>query len=239
VATVREPVGQFGDRTAGSEAEEDALSERSRELLAYPAESRNRDNKGRIAWPAKGSAERLELVRDIMALANTPDGGVIVIGVENSTHKPMGLGRDQLETWDITSIHETLLQYAAPVPDVSVNRAEVDGKWLVAIEVREFAEVPVVCVREAGGKRGNDPRILTILRSGALYMRDAGARTVQVSSEVMTRALLDRAVRRKGDHLLRQIASLVPGGGRSASPDTDRLAYEEDRRRADEAFRDV
>lgn len=52
-----------------------------RQLIGQAAESRGLDYKGPMAW-AGSRAERAELIRDLMCFSNTPDGGYILVGVE-------------------------------------------------------------------------------------------------------------------------------------------------------------
>lgn len=58
-----------------------------------------------MAWTGT-KAERAELVRDLMCFANTPDGGFIVIGVEeiSSGWNSVGISEEQAETIDPTPI---------------------------------------------------------------------------------------------------------------------------------------
>jgi predicted HTH transcriptional regulator len=187
------------------------LDEVFRALLSNPKETRTRDNKSRTGWPPPKTAGRLNLVRDIIAFSNTRDGGTLVFGVENGTHHFVGLTDEELKSFDKSMIYEALKTFASPVPDFDVERCQLDGNWYVAMLVREFTDIPTICRQSAEARVGtSNPKLKTVLRCGSLYVRTEGAQTVEIDSEHLMRELLDLAVRRKGDGLLRQISDLIP-----------------------------
>ncbi len=188
-----------------------------RALLSNPKETRTRDNKSKTGWPEPKSASRFSLIKDIMAFSNTRDGGTLVFGVENGTHQLLGLTHDQVESFDKSKIYEALKTFASPIPNFDVDRCELDGSWYVALVVREFSEVPTICRQSADAQVGpSNPKVKTVLRGGSVYVRTEGAQTVEIDSERLMKELLELAVRRKGDHLLRQISDLIPTQLRSA-----------------------
>lgn len=207
-----------------------------RTLLGAPAETRARDNKGAMEWPPAKSESRFKLLADIMAFSNTRDGGTLVFGVENGTHALIGLTKVQVESFDKTKVYDALKAHASPIPDFEVERCQVDGRWYVAFLVRAFRELPTVCRQIAQVPAGNATKVM--LRPGAIYVRTSGAQTMEITGEAEMRDLLELATQHKGEHLLRQIASLIPlelQSSRSA-PDSDPYAGDEASARRELAF---
>src|SRR5712691_3048646 len=77
-------------------------------LLAIHGESDNLDFKASLDLAT--TRGKTELARDILALANTPGGGHLVIGVEDGTFIPVGLGAESGHI-DTTAIHKALSRY--------------------------------------------------------------------------------------------------------------------------------
>jgi predicted HTH transcriptional regulator len=218
------------------------LQRRFRDLLDFPAETRNRDNKAGRSWPTirKDNRFRLCLVRDIMAMGNTAYGGVIVIGIADKTHQLTGVAETDLGSWDQSSLFEAVTRHSSPPPRFRVERARMNGHWFVAVEVEEFEEIPCVCILEGNvevppSQRSQVVRPEVILRRGGLYIRSEGAQTVEIDREELTRGLIARAISRKGDHLLRQIEDLV----NPASGDAGPAAYQDQADAASSFLRDV
>src|SRR3989442_14808578 len=67
----------------------------------------------------ESSKEKAELVRDILAFANTDGGGYIIFGVEDGTGNPIGLYGSHL---DMTKIHNILSNYITAPIDYRVNQ---------------------------------------------------------------------------------------------------------------------
>lgn len=194
------------------------LEEFFRTLLANPRETKSRDNKGAMEWPAAKTEGRFDLLADIMAFSNARDGGTIMFGIENSTHAPVGLTQAQVSSFDKSNIFEAMKTYASPVPDFDLERCEIDNRWFVAIVVKEFRVIPTVCSRDAQiAVPGPPAKQKNVLRAGAVYVRTDGAQTIEINSEQLMRDLIELATRRRGEDLLRQIADLLPETMRGAS----------------------
>jgi predicted HTH transcriptional regulator len=204
------------------------LDEFFRALLFNPKETRTRDNRSNTGWPPPKTSGRLQLIRDIIAFSNTVDGGTLVFGIENDTHRLVGLSDKELRSFDKSAIYEALKTFASPIPDFDIERGQIDGNWYVAVVVREFSEVPTICRQSAEAQVGSNPKLKTVLRAGSLYIRTEGAQTVEIDTEQLMRDLLDLAVQRKGDHLLRQIFRLIPFELRSAVATPEGNPYDDD-----------
>ena len=107
---------------------------RARGLIAIGTETRNLDLKGPMPRPAKTTKARYDIVCDILAFTNTPDGGTLLIGVERTTHVVVGLTPGEVKSWDTTKVAQGCAIFGPP-PVVEVSYPEIDGKQLVMIEV--------------------------------------------------------------------------------------------------------
>ncbi len=140
----------------------------------------------------KGPGERTDkaflakVIRAILGMANKPDGGIVILGVDDdgTSLNATGLTVTQLRTWNYDDLHTSVSNYADPFVDFEVNKIDLDNKSFVAVEVTQFAELPVICKRD----------FQHILRNSALYVRRRGKiETVEVQSHVEMREVLERA----------------------------------------------
>src|SRR5260370_40981073 len=106
------------------------------ELLSRRAETRNCDYKAAMPWPGKGNL-RNGLIKDMLALGNTADGGSIVFGVTDDNNEPAGLGSGDLATFDQSNIHEALASHASPRPPFELHKVNRNGTLFVLIRARE------------------------------------------------------------------------------------------------------
>ena len=188
-----------------------------RDLLAQGSESQV-DYKAAVSAPTD-KRERAKLAKHVIGLSNRKDGGYLLIGVEDVTHKALGLAPEQVATWDAAKLNAALARYAAPPPVVQVFRGSLaDGTVLLAVRVVPFEEQPLVCTTSVADDKDN-----VVLRRGALYIHTVGTETREVSTEGEMRDLLSRAYVKKADRLLFDIKALIdahwPGGAASAALD--------------------
>jgi predicted HTH transcriptional regulator len=74
------------------------MSELVGELMDRGGESRDLDFKGPMSPTWLGA--KWGLVKDILAFANTPGGGHLLIGVEDVTGRLIGMSDGDRRTWD-------------------------------------------------------------------------------------------------------------------------------------------
>src|SRR5579884_1066560 len=101
-------------------------------------ETRDLDYKGPMAWDEGDKKACCSLVKDVLAMANTL-GGHIVIGVAESggTFSWDGLSAEQLKTWDTSRVNRFLQNYADPPINLRLNKVECGGKQYVILTVPE------------------------------------------------------------------------------------------------------
>lgn len=82
-------------------------------LILRPYESKEHEFKGPMAWNGADKKACCELVKDILAMANTK-GGFIVIGVEETGNGfiPSGLTSEQLTSFKSEEINRFIQRYA-------------------------------------------------------------------------------------------------------------------------------
>lgn len=190
-----------------------------RKLIDRKAESRSLDYKGHVTWnKSRGSDEQLGIVKDVLAFANTQDGGAIVFGVDRDTHLVCGLSEEEIHSFDTTSLNDQVHRFCDPAHSGVVGKFEIDGKWVVVIEVPEFKEVPILCKADAHSSKDSSK---ALLRKGAVYIRTDKATSEEIRSAEHMRDLLSRATVKKGDELLRTIERLIKGKPANVPPDVE------------------
>lgn len=191
------------------------------------------DFKGACKWEG---TERARLTKAIVAMANTRDGGTILIGVaeDRAGGKPKlaGLTPDQLASFDPTKLADYVNERFEPNVQLRVEKPVVDGNALAAVIVSEFSDQPHVCVQEAPyqGKLEFKP--------GDLLIRTAGAQSTVAGPQEL-RDLLARAVTKKGDHLLEQVRYIVKGVPPAAEKPDWRKTFAAELTDWDEAVREM
>jgi len=152
-----------------------------RQAIALGCEQRGTEFKG--PGNRTDKAFQVKVIRAILGMANKPNGGVVVIGVDDdgSTLRPTGLLPDDLATWSYDDMASNISEYADPYVDFHVEVVCMDSKSFVIISVSQFDGLPVICKRDYSG----------VLRRGALYVRRRGKNeTLEVPSHVEMREIL-------------------------------------------------
>ncbi len=136
------------------------------EILALGYERRNTEFKG----PGPRSTQPLfaKVIRAVLGMANQQDGGIVVIGVEENAGvlSPVGLVDVDLATWRYDDVAAGLASFADPFVSMELEVREHDAKRFVALHVREFESIPVLCRRDYPDA----------LRQGACYVRTQAVR---------------------------------------------------------------
>ncbi len=177
-----------------------------RELLALKTENKSLDYKQSMNWETATAEAKGAVVKDVLAMANTQDGGRIVFGVRDGDFEGVGLPEDQFGSFDATRFTDFLNRYTDPPFGCSVHKFVIDGRRFVAIEVPEFTDVPIICKADL-----NDTNNRQILRRGATYIRTDRASSEIVSTSEAMRDLMNRALVRRGDQLLKMVERLIKG----------------------------
>jgi hypothetical protein len=192
-----------------------------RKLLAQKSEGPHLDYKEGFAWTKVNRDKKYELVRDLIGMANTKDGGRVIVGVRDSDFEFVGAADDVFTSLDPNNIVQMIHENSAPRLTCEVIKRIIDGRQVIVFDVAEFDDTPIICTHTITSTEGR-PR--TILRTAAIYVRTLAATTEEVSSPDEMRSLLGRAIAKKGDELLHSIQLLITGKASPTSPD-DRELY--------------
>jgi predicted HTH transcriptional regulator len=147
-------------------------------LLGTRTETRNLDYKETIDWSATANDEKVGIVKDVLAMANTPGGGDIVLGVRDSDLEAVGLTREAYESLDQTKVNDFLHRYADPRFSCQVYKFDLKGTLHVVIHVNEFSELPIICKTDANFSKSGR----SLLKRGCLCVRTEKATSEAVSS---------------------------------------------------------
>lgn len=175
-------------------------------LLEAKSETPNLDYKETLIWDRNHRDERLEVIKDILAMANTQDGGKIVFGVRDGDFEFVGLSDEAYASFDTTPVNQFLHNYADPAFTCSVVKKEIEGKKAVVIDVPEFSEIPIVCKQSANLSSNTEA-----LKKGAVYVRTKDCSSEPISTADEMRSILAIGLTRKSDELLGLIQKLITG----------------------------
>lgn len=133
--------------------------------------------KGDVAWTDR--AKMLEIVQTIFALSNEREGGIIIVGVNDSGEK-VGLSDDNYNSYSHDKINQYLSGRGNQQIRCKIEKFEhaIPGnnkcKKFVFIQVAESKEFPMVYVGHQELKNQNNGAFNNNvgLRTGALYIRN-------------------------------------------------------------------
>jgi hypothetical protein len=201
------------------------MEERLSEIFERLVETREVDFKKAFPWTtsrkSKGEARDAssKLVKDIVAMANTL-GGLIVVGVSEDEVTGEftldGVPDDLLSTWETTKLCDFVNSRVAPQIDANVRVASHGGKNYVLIEIPPFPREPHLITKELSGE----------YHHGDLLIRDAGAKSRSIVTYEEMRDFLDRAIRQRQDSFLEQIRQIFISRGDNAGRPSPVLLFE-------------
>ncbi len=180
-------------------------------LIEAAGESANIDAKGPMEWD--GGEASAGLTKDILALANCRDGGVIVIG--KSEPQPgrfvlAGLSDSQAAAFETTKVATWVNNHCSPPINIVCYRQEYQARTFIVIAVSEFHDVPVICTKQYEvTSSGKSPKVL--LRKGSVYVRTANAESSPLSSVEEMRQLIGLATMKRADQMLAMFQAMTKG----------------------------
>jgi len=204
-------------------------------LINKQVETANIDYKEGFEWTRDNRDKRFELIKDILGMANTRDGGTIILGVKDDTRELVGVSREVWDSFDQSTVAEMVHQKSTPKVNLQVIKTEVQGKPVVALIIVEFEDVPIICTDTITAVL-NTSRV--ILRKGAVYIRTSAATTEEISSDQDMRELLSRAMLKRGNELLRSVERLIKGKPLNPTEESINL-YIDEVKQAEDWFKDV
>jgi hypothetical protein len=178
-------------------------------FIEAAGESANIDAKGPMEWD--GGEASAGLTKDILALANSRDGGVIVIGKdepEDGKFVLTGLTEPQAASFETTKVATWVNNHCSPPVSLVCHRHEHQGRLFVVVAVTEFHDVPVICTKqfEFPGKPAK-----VLLRKGAVNVRTANAESAPLSTVEEMRQLIGLATTKRADQMLAMFQAMMKG----------------------------
>jgi len=125
---------------------------------------------------------KAKVVKAALAMANKRDGGIIIFGltppVKAGPHTFDGMSDVDYASFNQDDVMARVNAHASPSIDLTVHHeSDIGGKQCVVIEVREFADQPVICSKELVVEKK------TVLFRGRVYCR---SRRMIESTEVIS-----------------------------------------------------
>jgi predicted HTH transcriptional regulator len=114
-----------------------------RKALAAKSETANVDYKEGFSWTSANRDKKYELVKDLMAMANTKDGGRVIMGIRNKTFELVGVADDVYEPFDPNNVVLMAHDSAEPKIVCHVSKHVIDGEKLIVLDVQEFDDTPI------------------------------------------------------------------------------------------------
>ena len=158
-------------------------------LLHGRQETDSIEFKGPMHWSAK------TFVKDILAMSNVVDGGVIIVGVTDKKFDCVGLTNEEIESFDIDIMRDQIAPFADPRVVFSIDvKADASNKRYALIEVAPFDEIPVVCAKD-----GHD------VNRGVVYFRSRSQRpaSARIGNSSDFREVIETAISRRSRALKR------------------------------------
>ena len=118
----------------------------------------------RTAYRLKSEKERLELAKDVSAMANTEQAGVIVLGIE--TQRTRSLQQDvavrvrpvALGLVDVQQVQQIIWDWVYPRLDVTIRshrlKKRAGALWTIHIDRQRDRDLPFIVAKEFIGRRG-------------------------------------------------------------------------------------
>jgi hypothetical protein len=175
-----------------------------RTLLAAPAESVDLDFKEQVNWRSRRA--KLELVRDIVCLANR-NGGRLILGVAdrgNNRFDAIGLvAGDDLP--DSTVIGQLAAVHFDPPPIFRASEVEVDGNRFGVIDVDEFRRIPHICRTVGQDENGRE-----VFREADILRRSDALECSRISTSDALSSLIESAAVKMGAYARSVVEQRAP-----------------------------
>jgi hypothetical protein len=163
-------------------------------IVLVGQETRTVEFKSAGAWT--DPALRAQVIRSVLAMSNTRDGGLVIVGLREDLgrpgyHVPDPLTPEQRDSFHPDQLVPQVNRHAAPHVELTIMHHEIEGQGhIVAIVVREFRDIPTLCVKDIVGENG---RVLA--SQGRLLVRSRRtSETTEVQSPEDLRELVELAV---------------------------------------------
>jgi hypothetical protein len=163
-------------------------------------ESKDLDYKETLIWSSDDKKQKCELVKDVLAMANT-EGGQIVIGVSELGDGFLltGVSEECAASVETSELCRFVQIYADPPINLHVQKVIHKDLLFIVIEVPRFTDTPHLCQKDYPG----------VLQDRTLYVRTDNNESAPVRSSADFRSVIERAVRNKSEDLLSAMRAIL------------------------------
>jgi Putative DNA-binding domain len=162
------------------------MYEKILELLDAGGETRNIEFKKSYDWG--NPQHKAKIVKCILAMSNTKDGGYLVLGIDDDKQgleKLCGMDSEHYQKINFDHIVVEVNKFADPPISFQMNNIEEKSKSFVLFRIPEFEEFPIICKKS--GEQG--------LKEGAVYSRSKSKpESAIIRSQSEMRELIDMAI---------------------------------------------
>jgi len=150
--------------------------EKLKELLGNP-EQTHLDLKARV--DLTDAADRLKFTKDAVTMASRPEGGYILVGVDDAGNPCMPVGTIADRTrFDSSRLGALIRGYVEASVHAVVEIHELAGNEIVVIYLRNPDGLPIPFNKD-GQYQGSDGKTITVFRKGEIFIRE-GAENVPI-----------------------------------------------------------
>lgn len=180
--------------------------------LQYPGESPDVDYKAACSFKS-GDDFSLDLVRHILGMANA-GGGYIVIGYkEDASGNPQpdaSLNDAIAAAYDASNLASFVERHVRGEDkvDLTIYKEHFSGRTFPMISVGPFERRPFFCKSKKKNSKGE-----IVLKEGALYFRNASARTVELAGPAEWEKLVDICVERRQNETVQRVTDSLERAG--------------------------
>lgn len=202
--------------------------EKLEQLLAFGAEQEALDFKKTLDLSNGAKKARLDFVRDCLAMASLPNGGYLVIGVDESGRPALDQSPIHPAHFDSAALTQRLQGFVFEVPQITakVHSLAIQGShWDVAlIHIAPPAgRLPLPVAKSGTYQDPQSSKEVPVLRIGQIFVRD-GTSTVELNYSHWARLLeryreqIKAEAREDVNHLIEAFASSLASRNGSVRP---------------------
>lgn len=151
-------------------------------ILQRPVETDEVDFKDKLDQTAKAKAE---FVKDVAAMSNSPDGGILVFGVRGTTL--VGVPAIELAKYDPANLHNLIKDKLSPTPTITSEKITHAGLDFMFVFITPPEDAIVIVSKDAA----DDTRV--IVHAG-MVMQRKNTQSIPISNETELRRLFDKII---------------------------------------------
>lgn len=142
------------------------------ELLAAGAEESALDFKATLDIGPRASKATLDFVKDAVSMCNLPNGGYVVVGVDDNGRPAHDQPAINVEKFDSATLRSKVARYVEAQVHIISQPHIVDGRDVVLIHVQPNPDGLPVPLSTDGQYVGDDGRNTTVFVSGEVLVRE-------------------------------------------------------------------